>query len=97
MLKRAWLRRCLLRQRTREPRPPTGRMLNPCAALPLLYARTVRWPGSRREALRYMLRRLALLCMLSCLTAGEVNHGSGAWLRRVSCMLCCRLSVCWPC
>lgn len=56
MLKRAWLRRCLLRQRTREPRPPTGRMLNPCAALPLLYARTVRWPGSIREALRCMLR-----------------------------------------
>ena len=93
MLKHAWLRRCLLRQCTREPFPITGRMLNPCATTPLLYARTVRWPVSIQEALRYMLRMLALLCMLSCLAAGEVNHGSWARLRRVSCMLCCHLSV----
>ena len=93
MLKHAWLRRCLLLQYTREPRPTTGRVVNPCAATPLMYARTVKWPVSVREALRYMLRMLALLYMLSCLTAGEVNHGSWAWLCRVSCMLCCRLSV----
>lgn len=93
MLKHAWLRRCLLRQCSREPPPTTGRVVYPCAATPLLYARTVRWPVSIREALRYMLRMLALLCMLACLTAGEVNHWSWAWLRRVSCMLCCRLYV----